>query len=227
MTDRAIASAVADAAIRLHVLARSSGGFGQLGEVKHLEPVLVETLAPHVAPATVEKNRKTAIPNWSPVGNVDLLARSGNRLALAAELKWGNHDKIYEGIWDLFKMALLAKDSGRPSTYLVMGAPTTAWLTAVGHAVFSDGIHTPQGLCALTFPKRPAWDYLLEGGHEKCPACVPAQIETSLVARERLTGAGPEWELRAVRVRPVGSDVVPFHGGWPFGNRPPDAKYPL
>jgi hypothetical protein len=88
-----------------------------------------------------------------------------------------------------------------------------------------------QGLCELRLPwgqklRAWAWDDLLWGGHDKCPTQVPSRIRTTVVARTPIRGIDGEWELRAVRVEPVGKTMTAFQDGWPFP-RPSDAVRPL
>lgn len=224
-----ITSVMPDIAARLHALAEGLGSVGALREIKHLEPATVAALKHAYPQRQVEKNRKFSIPSWSPVGNVDVIVHSASAddSLIALELKWCYVDKLYEAIWDLFKMALLATSGAR--TYLVTGATPQMWLGSLGRELFADGVHTPADLCDLRLPwgqKLRAWDDLLWGGHDKSPTEVPSQIRTTLVAREAVHGSDGEWELRAVRVETIGQMMTPFHGGWPFP-RPSDAVRPL
>jgi uncharacterized protein DUF6508 len=224
-----IATAAPEIAARMRALAADLGSTAALREVKHLEPSTVAALKQAYPGREVEKNRKLPIPSWSPIGNVDVVmhpASDGDPL-VAAELKRCYHDKLYEGIWDLFKMALLATRAAQ--TYLVTGATPHVWSSSVGRELFTDGIHTPTELCRLRLSWRQklrAWDDLLWGGHDKCPAEVPSKMRTTLVAREVISGTDGEWELRAVRVEPVGETMTVFRDGWPFP-RPADAVRPL
>lgn len=215
----------------LEARAAEKGGLDKLGERKDLEPELVAAVTSIMAPRLfVEKDRKISIPHWSPIGRVDVVCRRhpGEMPVLAAELKWSVGEKIYEGIWDLFKMALLAQHPSVGATYLITGASEKEWASGVGKDIFTEGTQTVVGLCALQFPNgRYAWDYALEGGKDYCPLIVPATIRTHLVACEQLAGGPTAWQLRAIRVEPVGDEVVPFVGGWPKGDRPPGARRPL
>jgi hypothetical protein len=224
-----IGAVAPDIAARMQAIAVGLGSAAALREVRNLEPSTVAALRQAYPEQRVEKNRRFPIPSWSPVGNVDVLmhpAAPDDQL-IAAELKWCYHDKLYETIWDLFKMALLATTGAQ--AYLLTGATPKMWSRSVGRELFANTTHGPAELCELRLPwgqKLRAWDDLLWGGHDKHPTEVPSRIRTTVVARETIRGRDGEWELRAVRVDAVGETMTPFHGGWPFP-RPSDAVRPL
>jgi hypothetical protein len=216
----------ADVAARLRALAKELDDASELREVKHLEPAVVGALRDAYPNRSVAKNRKHAIPCWSPVGNVDVVMHpdTANDPLVAIELKWCHVDKLYEAIWDLFKMALLSTTGAW--AYLVTGAPLVVWEAGVGRELFDGAVHSPVDLCNVRLPwgqTLRAWDDLLWGGYDKCPTSVPAQISTRVIAREPVSAG---WELRVVRVGALGEEVTPFNGGWPFP-RPADAVRPL
>jgi hypothetical protein len=70
---------------------------------------------------------------------------------LLLELTWCQIDKLYEAIWDLFKMALLATSGAQ--TYLLTGATQKVWANSVGKELFARGIHAPIDLCDLRLPR--------------------------------------------------------------------------
>jgi hypothetical protein len=79
-------------------------------------------------------------------------------------------------------------------------------------------------------PEAPlAWDHLLEGGWDRHPGRVPAEIATARFADPVTldTGRDRAWELCAVEVACV-PDLpnVPLEAGWPHGWRPADARRP-
>ena len=181
-----LTTVVPDIAARLQALSEDFGGVAVLREVAHLEPATVAALQQAYPQRNVEKNRKYPIPSWSPVGNIDVIVHpaSADDSLIAVELKWCYVDKVYEAIWDLFKMALLATTGAR--TYLITGATPQMWLDSVGRELFADGVHAPADLCEVRLPwgqKLRAWDDLLWGGHDKCPTEVPLQVRTKSLFR--------------------------------------------
>jgi protein-tyrosine phosphatase len=224
--DAALRRALADAAPGLEARAAAKGGVAWLGETKDLQPELVAALAGPFGDR-VGKIAKVAVPGWQRVGPVDLTIRRepGERaLFLAAELKWG---KLDEGVWDLFKLALVAMRTDVDAAYLVTGADAKTWAKGFCGELFADGLHSVTELCRWRYPsgkRRYVWDVMLEGGHDSFPEVVPEPIETRLVARQPLAGGAAE--VRAVRVRAVGPRVVPFFEGWPNGDRPRGALRP-
>jgi hypothetical protein len=202
---------------------------GALAERKDLEPSVIAALTPAFG-GRVEKDRKISVPHWTSVGHADLLVREATgteRLRWVAELKWcgPGHDILYEGIWDMFKVALVTRREENPKAYLISGAEQSLWRTSEFADLFDDATHDPVELCARRLPDRKrtlAWDDLLRGGYDSYPDQLPARIDTVAVGRA-VVG---EWELRAVQVRVTGGDWITMDGGWPHGNRPEDARHP-
>jgi hypothetical protein len=224
---------LADAAAELEAGAGDKPSLSSLREVKDLEPAIVTALKKR-CPTRVQKSKKIEIPQWKKVGNVDVVVRramGSDALALAVELKWSwSYDKVYEAIWDLFKMALLATRPDVDATVLITGASPKEWNSTFCGDFFDGGTHSVTEICRRRFPtgsKRVAWDYLLEGGHDGFPGMVPASIHTEVVAVQPVNHVEACWELRAVQVRPAEDAFVTFSEGWPNGSRPTDAKRPV
>lgn len=199
-------------------------GVAALGETKDLQPAVVGALRKTFG-EQVWPNAKTAIPNWEKVGNVDVTVRdsaTAGGLLAAIELKWG---KLDEGVWDLFKMALLSTRPDVAATYLLTGAMQAVWDKGFCTTLFETGEHGAVELCSLRYPtgsKRLVWDWMLAGGHDRFPDFVPPEITTRVVASANVGAAA---HLRVVRIT-AGSGGVPFVDGWPYGNRPDDARRP-
>jgi hypothetical protein len=202
---------------------------GTLAERKDLEPSVIAALTPAFG-GRVEKDRKISVPHWTSVGHADLLVREApgtERLRWVAELKWcgPGHDILYEGIWDMFKVALATGREEHPKAYLISGAEQSLWRASEFADLFDDATHDPVELCARRLPDRKrtlAWDDLLRGGYDCYPDQLPARIDTVAVG----CAVVGEWELRAVQVRVIGEDWITMDGGWPHGNRPEDARHP-
>jgi hypothetical protein len=140
-------------------------------------------------------------------------------------------DKIYEVIWDLFKMALGLSRVGTLASFLVTGAPSPMWRTGFAVDIFEGGQFTPQELCQRMLPwgREPrwlAWDDLLYGGYDRSPNHVPASIVTEPIVEPVELATPPPWMIRAVRVSIADQTPVRFEGGWPLGRRPANARHP-
>ncbi len=204
-------------------------GVAGLAERKDLEPAAVAALGGTFA-GRVEKDRRVAVPHWVSVGNVDLIVRAGlasEQLALMAELKWcgPGYDILYEGVWDLMKMALATTRAEQPRAYLITGAEHSLWRTSSFADLFEDEEHDPVQLCLRELNNRGrtlAWDALLKGGYDRYPDAVPASLRTSVRGR----AAVGDWELRVVEVHVAGEKWIPMDGGWPHGRRPARARRP-
>lgn len=209
---------------------RDASGVPGLRERKDLEPVAVAALVARFGDL-VAKERKVPIPHWPDVGNVDLLLRRPGvegEPAWICELKWcgPGRDVLYEGIWDLFKMALGSTGENRSAAFMIAGAENAIWEGSSFADLFETKTHTSDELCGRRLPDRRetlAWDDLLRGGYDRYPDCVPVEIITETVGRASVG----DWELRAVRVSPISDEVIMMTGGWPRGVRPTDARHPV
>jgi hypothetical protein len=144
------------------------------------------------------------------------------------ELKWcqQGRDKVHEAMWDLFKLALLARQYGVPG-YLITGAPKEMWNAALGRELFTRRSTSSTELFDLCFSSgQPVWDWLLEGGYDRSPKRVPRNVETVEVATAPVSSSGLEWTIRAVQVIPSSDDLL-LSNGWPKDKRPPRAKHPV
>lgn len=205
-------------------------GVEKVGERKDLEPATIAVLG-EAFPDRVDKERKVAIPDWERVGNVDVIVRrepGSSAVSALIELKWAGpgDDILYEAIFDLFKLALAAQREDRPRTYLLTGAAKAHWDGSGFADLFSDGEHDPVELSQRRLQDKHqtlAWDDLLRGARDSYPQVLPQGIKTEVAGR---AGIG-DWELRAVEVRVSNQAFVPLGDGWPWGERPAEAKHPL
>jgi hypothetical protein len=219
------------AAVASELVRRTTGpdGAARLAERADLEPVAGAVLGDAFA-GRVETDRKVVVPHWASAGRVDLVVRAepgAERLAWLAELKWcgPRHDILYEGVWDLFKMALATKRDEHPRAYLIAGAETSLWQGSMFADLFDEQEHDPVELCLRRLDNRQgtlAWDAALQGGYDRYPDRVPARLRTSVRGRAPVD----HWELRAVEVSMTGDRWVRMEGGWPHGRRPAGARRP-
>jgi hypothetical protein len=207
----------------------SGADVASLAERKDLEPGTVAALKPLLGD-WVQSDRKVDVPHWPGVGRTDLVVLNGETtqtLAWLAELKWcgPGRDVLYEGIWDLFKMALTTTREDHPRAYLLTGAERSLWETSGFGDLFDDATHDPVELCARRLPDKKgtlAWDDALRGGYDSFPDQLPARIGTTVAGRASVG----DWELRAVQVNVIGENWITMDGGWPKDNRPEGARHP-
>jgi hypothetical protein len=180
-------------------------------------------------------NRTISIPGWPSLGRsgVDLAVKAPDGYPGLLEAKWchSGNDKMYEGIWDLFKMALGLRRPDTEGTFLVTGAPTAMWHDGFCGDLLGEGHFTPEELCSRMLPRgrQPrwlAWDDLLYGGWDRYPEEVPAVIATEPVADPVQVHLDQPWLIKAVRISVVDATPVAFPGGWPDGRRPVGARHP-
>jgi len=228
MVDQIDQTAVDKIAAALRARA-GDGGEAAFGELRDLEPAAVAALREAFGDR-VEKTRRVLIPRWASVGLVDIVVRSAENPAepsVLAELKWcrAQHDLVFEGVWDCFKMALATLRPESPRAYLITGAHASVWAKSPFADLFDTATHDPVELCMRDIGGRDHWlalDALLYGGHDRYPEAVPAALRTTVVGRSPVG----DTELRAVEVRVASPDWIPFLDGWPHGQRPPQAHRP-
>ena len=215
-----------------HVVAATLPGAGGIGGVRERDltastcAMLSAHLGEPVAPKVI------ALPDWPRLGNspLDFVSHDVRHVG---ELKWcqAHDDKVYEAIWDLFKLACAVRLPSVQAGYLVTGAPAPMWLSSPCRDLFDGGTFTPEELCSRRFrqgSRRTMWDYLLEGGYDRYPDRVPAHITTVPAGSAVVEDGDHRWLLRAVTVLPrPGPPDVPFPNGWPRGDRPADARRPI
>lgn len=179
------------------------------------------------------RSRVLPVASWPSLGRsaVDVVASDGDdRPLVVAELKWSQRaaDKVWEVLWDLFKLALIAGEHPSADPLLITAAPTGVWPHACCGDVFDGGTFSVEELCARRFAigaRRLVWDELIGGGYERCPLRLPAEIETIVAGMTTVADESGEWSLRAVRVKSA-DRLVDVVDGWPCGGRPADARYP-
>jgi hypothetical protein len=202
---------------------------------KHLAEALKTGLEAQTR-ARVTVGTVVPIPGWPSLGRsgVDVAVMTGAaRYPVLLEAKWchSGRDKIYEAIWDLFKVALGLRRPETHASFLVTGAPSAMWPTGFCRDLFEGGTFTPEELCSRMLPwgRQPrwlAWDDLLYGGKDRFPDEVPAVIQTEPVVEPADIPVTPKWTIRAVSISVPESIPVPFTGGWPHGSRPANARHP-
>jgi hypothetical protein len=105
-------------------------------------------------------------------------------MSALVELKWcgPGHDILYEGISDMFKMALGTLRDDHPRGYLITGAAKSLWASSAFTDLFSSRDHDPVELCGRRLSDRRltiAWDDAIRGAYEHYPEAVPSGITTS------------------------------------------------
>jgi hypothetical protein len=202
---------------------------------KHLVEALQAELAGR-CDGHIAVGRVIPIPGWPSLGRsgVDLAVEGPpRRYPALIEAKWchSGRDKIYEAIWDLFKMALGLSRPETLASFLVTGAPSMMWRTGFAVDIFEGRQFTPHELCQRMLPwgREPrwlAWDDLLYGGYDRSPDHVPAAIVTEPIVEPVELATASRWTIRAVRVSIADQTPVCFEGGWPLGLRPATARHP-
>lgn len=230
-----IARALPELAADLKSQARVDRSLAHLRE-RELNLAVRRVLSRQLGASVVE----TVLPvtGWPSLGRstTDTVVETepGSRVPqIVAELKWistnGPH-KVYEAMWDLFKLALLTRTPTVRGAYLITGAPAEAWRRDPCTDLFDDGVHHVDELCrrrSATRGRWLVWDVMLDGGYDRAPEFVPSPLRTIALPSVPIVAGPHEAELRAVRVEvPSDATDIAFVGGWPRGERPSDAKCP-
>jgi hypothetical protein len=191
-------------------------GIEKLAERRDMEPATLAEMRGRFAERP-DKDIKVTIPGWGHVGRVDVVVRDAPRsmsMSALIELKWcgRGHDVVYEGISDMFKMALGTLREDHPRGYLITGAAKSLWTASEFADLFSSRDHDPIELCARRLSDRRAtiaWDEAIRGAYEHYPEAVPSGITT----RTRGRAVVGDWELRAVEVVVTNTKLISMEGG--------------
>jgi hypothetical protein len=138
-------------------------------------------------------------------------AVAGSRHVTYVELKWGAKDTLWNCIWDVAKLSVLAR-IGDADEALILG----------GFSVDREWKHSKYGrlleTCewdAADFQRvyRSDWRYWAKPGDARDsrrtgPHRLPSRFATTLIARESFTYDGVPWALGLVEVAPTGSDWI-------------------
>jgi hypothetical protein len=156
--------------------------------------------------SSVTTGFRAPIPNWWPAaGDVDLVLESKadvERRFDLYELKWCNHNKMEEALWDIVKMVNAHDLPEVRSTYLVYGAPARWWRDdVVGVKCFAPG--TTQ-LQPILFEHETRWRAVVNSGSGR-PTRGPRRVHISSIATESVAISGIAYQLRAVSVVPIGN----------------------
>lgn len=160
------------------------------------------------------------LPGWPNVeggklGGFDLAVANSDGVGyrVLAELKWCYVDKLWETLWDAFKISLASQLEGTEAAYVIAGAPATLWGKPADCAeLFADDVWSPRDLISRYTTN---WSWLLGESSKSQPRQLPERIRTELVASEPLQLPDSEWVIKAMSVRPVGDARVEFENGWP------------
>lgn len=130
-----------------------------------------------------------------------------------AELKWCYVDKLWETLWDTFKVSLASKLAGTEAAYVVAGAPAALWGEPADCAeLFAGGVWSTRDLIARYTTN---WSWLLGESSKSKPQRLPELIRTELVANEPLQLTDSVWVIKAISVTAVADATVEFENGWP------------
>jgi hypothetical protein len=211
--DRLVARAIAEAAEALAMPG------AQLRE-KDLEAALVRSLPNHVEGTPIPHKGPFKLPDWDPKpGPVDIrIVNAAAETFVAAELKV---EKTDETLWDIVKMLAAARCPHVQRTYVVVAASSKTWNGKRECAdLFFTPAEPPQKIRSARLFDRywRSWTHLLLEGSAR-PTRMPDLFHIHPVAAVRNPNM-PDWEIRAISVRPVAGRILPFQDGWPIGMQP-------
>lgn len=159
--------------------------------------------------ASVKTGFRAPIPNWWPAaGDVDLVLEAAipdHRRFDLYELKWCNHNKMEEALWDAVKMLNAHQLPEVRNTYLVFAAPARWWKDDVVGVKCFDPRESSMAEILDAHPQR--WRAVMNGGTGR-PNSVPERISIKVVDELQIEVADSLYEIRAVDIRPRGSNTL-------------------
>jgi hypothetical protein len=199
------------------------------GEKRHLEPAVRDGLTAQFGADRVRIGYRVpgGLPDWNPQpGPVDAVlfdARGGIRVGLELKVY-----KLDETLWDVFKMASLARLAGVEAAYVAVVATGSKWASNSDCAALFQGevFQETEWHSGYFFEQwRAAWANLLRGGRGR-PTRVPERLMLTLVDELPLS-AWPGWTLRLLRVENPPTPTWLLLDEWPTGREPPyESPYP-
>jgi hypothetical protein len=177
-------------------------------ELAHVTPTFVAALTGLTGGVAAEDHLK--VPGWDPSpGRTDVTIRTGDVIDAAIEVK---AYKLHWCLWDALKVASLVAGGTAAEGYVPAAASTTRFAKPADFAEVMSGSRELETR-TLIRDYRVAWAELLDGGAAR-PMLIPARLRTDVVCARPFTYS-PSWEVRVVRVRPIGTEQVVFEDGWP------------
>jgi hypothetical protein len=160
------------------------------------------------------------LPGWPDVeggklGGFDLAvtARDGDAYRYLAELKWCYVDKLWETLWDAFKISLASGLDGAEAAYVIAGASASLWEKPAACAeLFAGGVCSTRELISRYSTN---WSWLLGESSTSQPVRLPELIQTELVANEPLQLSDAVWVIKAISITPATGETIEFENGWP------------
>lgn len=172
-------------------------------------------------PGHVRKERKLTLAAFQGVGAIDLIvdADPGGKAAWTGETKWSytSRNKIYEAAWDAIKLVLVSAEWGVGRSFLIVGAPETAWSNSECADLFRTGEVDVRDLWSRPLIPPGAnggatvGEDVLEGGHGNFFTRAPEQLSIEAVTEEKLAQKrGEPWLIRAAAVAAAGGWIEDF-----------------
>ena len=193
------------------LLTRTGLAGHELRERQHLDPLTKDAFERHTGARPISRTLRT--PDFPGVGSVDVVLSEPKALV---ELKWSylDPDKIFEGVWDAIKLALVGARHGYDALYIATGASLAAWANSESADLFATGeIETAEIWSRpLQPPRAPnrgktVGEDLVIGGRGNQPLRAPATIAVRHISSTLVSAC---YELRVARLISAGALVA-----WP------------
>ncbi|MDP9226042.1 MAG: hypothetical protein M3P18_19830 [Actinomycetota bacterium] len=161
---------------------------------------------------------KPKLPGWPNVeggklGGFDIAVVGGAASPYRdlAELKWCYVNKLWETLWDVFKVSLASSLESVEGAYVIAGAPSTLWGKPADCAeLFAGGVWSTRRLISRYNTN---WSWLLRQGSKSQPIRMPELIQTEPIANEPLQLSDSVWVIKAITATPVSAETVGLENG--------------
>jgi len=188
----------------VEAVAVASSGLAEALEVRAGDHPLEEDLRTALAialsrtDAAVFTEAKLRLSGWTPnLGGFDIVTAGAEGSLILIETKWGN---VWQGIWDVVKLASGHQHPRVTAAYAVYAATPTEWGKYVERELFMTDGSRSSVTDYLLEEYQDEWAWNLKGSPTVYPSELPAGMTVTAVHEETVTLLARAYEVRVVSV---------------------------
>jgi hypothetical protein len=163
--------------------------------------------------AIVFTEAKLQLPGWTTnLGGFDVAVAGPEGSVVLIETKWG---QVWQGIWDVLKLASATRHPRVTAAYAVYAASATEWTREkdLGAGLFGDWEARQFATNALLGDNEKDWEANLKGSPTVYPSQLPGAVDLRPVSAQPVVLLGTEYKIRAVSVAALPSKPLKLERG--------------